>query len=206
MKLFYAPYACSLASHITCLEAEIPVSMHRVDIRAKTIGDDGDFFNVNSKGQVPALEFEDGSTLTEGAAVLQYLADLRPDSGLAPKAGSMARYRLMEWLNFISTELHKRIFYAIFDPNSDDAAKERAREAAHKKLEWLDNHIPSSGYLLGDTFSVADAYLYWWLFLAPRAGLEFDDLKIVQDYINRCEQRPAIKAALAMETEASQAA
>ncbi|WP_299404813.1 glutathione transferase GstA [uncultured Roseobacter sp.] len=202
MNLYYAPFACSLASHITCLEGDIPISLNRVDLGTKALSGGEMFWDVNPKGQVPTLKLDDGSVLTEGTAVLQYLADLRPDSGLAPSAGTMERYRLMEWLNFVATELHKRILYMAFDPDSDAATKARAREAASSKLDLLEDHLGQTHFLLGDTFTVADAYLYWWLFLAPRAGVEIGDRPAIRKYVKICEERPTVQAAVAAEAKA----
>ena len=202
MELYYAPFACSLASHITCLEGNIPITLKRVDLYSKVLRGGGELWDVNPKGQVPTLKLEGGSVLTEGAAVLQYLADLRPESGLAPRAGTMERYRLAEWLNFVATELHKRILYMAFDPQGDAAAKQRAVDVASVKLDLLDTHFGETQFLLGDTFTVADAYLYWWLLLAPRAGVQIGERSALLRYTATCEQRPAIRTAVAAETKA----
>ena len=161
MELFYAPLACSLASHIVCREADIPVTLRQVKLSTKEIEGGGNLYDINPKGAVPTLRRDDGSVLTEGPSVLQYLGDLKPSSGLCPAFGTDERYRLVEWLNFVSTEMHKRVFYMMFTPESDDAAKVAARAVAPKRLDFVATGLMGRDYLLGDRFTVADAYLFW---------------------------------------------
>lgn len=208
MELIYAPFACSLAAHIACLEAGLPVTLIRVDLATKDFENGGSLWTVNPKGQVPTLRLDDGGVLTEGAAVLQYIADRKPESGLAPPHGSMDRYRLVAWLNFIATELHKRVFYPVFAPDMPAAAKQEARAAAPAKLAILERQLAGRPagrpFLVGDCFSVADAYLFWWLQLLPRAGIETGNRPAVLGFIAACRARPGVQLALARETAAWQ--
>lgn len=199
MELFYAPLACSLASHIVCRETDIPATMRRVTLSTKDIEGGGSLFDINPKGAVPTLRRDDGTVLTEGPSVLQYLGDLKPDSGLCPAFGTDERYRLIEWLNFISTEMHKRVFYMMFAPESDDAARATARAAAPKRLSFVAQSLHGRDYLVGDRFTVADAYLFWWLTLAARVGLSTSQHPELEAYKARCAGRAAVKAALDFE-------
>ena len=199
MELFYAPLACSLASHIVCREADIPVTLRRVTLSSKEIEGGGSLFDINPKGAVPTLRRDDGSVLTEGSSVLQYLGDLKPSSGLCPAFGTDDRYRVIEWLNFVSTELHKRVFYMMFTPESDDAAKAAARAAAPKRLAIVANGLRGRDYLVGGGFTVADAYLFWWLTLAARVGIDTSAYPEIEAYKSRCAARPGVQAALGHE-------
>lgn len=199
MELFYSPLACSLASHIVCREADIPVTLRRVTLSTKAIEGGGSLFDITPKGAVPTLRRDDGSVLTEGPSVLQYLGDLKPSSGLCPAFGTDERYRVIEWLNFVSTEMHKRVFYMMFTPESDDAAKAAARAAAPKRLELVANGLQGRDYLVGDGFTVADAYLFWWLTLATRVGIDTSGHFGIEAYKSRCAARPGVQAALGYE-------
>jgi glutathione S-transferase len=137
--------------------------------------------------------------LTEGPSVLQYLGDLEPSSGLCPAFGTDDRYRVIEWLNFISTELHKRVFYMMFTPESDDAAKMAARAAAPKRLAIVSHGLQGRSYLVGDRVTIADAYLFWWLTLASRVGIATSDHPEIEAYRARCAERPGVQAALQLE-------
>ena len=193
MKLYYATGACSLASHITLFELGLPFEAVAVSLRRKTTRDGVDFSTINPKGYVPALVLDDGQVLTEGTAVLQYLADLRPELGLAPANGTLARYRLQEWLGFINSELHKP-FGPLFDPKAPDAAKERARAACVLRLTYLDG-VLKGPYLMGEAFTVADAYLYTVLSWAGHVGIDLDAWPAVKAYFARLARRPTIQAA-----------
>lgn len=199
MELYYTPFACSLASHIVCREAGHPVTLKRVTLSSKEIEGGGSLLDLNPKGQVPTLRRDDGTILTEGPSILQFLGDLSPASGLCPAFGTDDRYRLAEWLNFVSTELHKRIFYMMFTPESDGAAKAAAKAAAPKKLALVAQSIEGRDYLLGSTFTVADAYLFWWLTLASRVGISTADHPGVDAYVARCAGRPGVQSALSFE-------
>lgn len=199
MQLFFAPFACSLASHIVCREAGVDVDLQRVDLMSKALADGGSFYDVNPRGQVPTLRLDDGAVLTEGTAVLQYLADLAPGDALAPKAGTPGRYRVMEWLGYIATELHKNILWQVFSPATGDEAKELARGLATGKLDYLSEALGDRKTLVGDSFTAADAYLLWWLLIAPRAGIDLAPYPTLLTYRDRHAARPQVQAAIAAE-------
>ena len=199
MELFFIPFACSLAPHIVCREAALPVVLTRVHLGTKHLQGGGSLLDINPKGQVPTLRLDDGSVLTENAAVLQYLADMNPAAGLGAPAGADARYRLMEWLSFIGTEIHKRVLFTIFNHDNDDAARELARAEAPRKLAHVRQALEGREYLLGDRFTVADAYLLWALLLMPQAGVDRAATSMLQAYVDRCRARPGTAAAI--ETE-----
>lgn len=160
MKLYFAPGACSLSPHIALREAGLPFTLEQVDIfTGKTAGGE-DFAATNPKGYVPALKLDDGSVLTEGAAIVQYIADLAPSVGLAPRPATLERARLQEWLNFLASELHKA-FSPLFRPGTDEAGRQEARAAIARRLGHIETELADGrSYLLGDAFSVADIYLF----------------------------------------------
>jgi glutathione S-transferase len=159
MKLYYSPGACSLSPHIVLREAGLPFDLEQVDVRAKKTKDGGDFFQINPKGQVPVLKLDDGELLTEGPAVVQYVADKAPASKLIPAAGTKERYRVLEWLNYITSELHKN-FSPLFRPNTPDDYKPIARENLASRFGFVDKQLAGQQYLTGSGFTVADAYLF----------------------------------------------
>ena len=159
MKLYYFPGACSLSPHIVLLEAGLPFTLEKIDLKTKKTESGADYLTINSKGAVPALELDDGQVLTEGPAIVQYLADLKPESGLAPRAGTFERYQLMEILNYITSEVHKG-FCPLFNPEAPADWKAGALEAPDKKFDWLSGFLGGKTFLLGETFTVADAYLF----------------------------------------------
>ncbi len=160
MKLYYSPGACSLAPHIVLQELHLPFEAVRVDTKTHRLAESGaDYYAINPKGYVPAIELDDGSLLTEVAAILQYLADLRPEAGLLAAPGSMERYRTIEWLTFISSELHKG-FSPLWNPDMPEAAKKIALEKLQQRFDLLDKHLADQEFLVGDGFTVADAYAY----------------------------------------------
>jgi len=158
MNLYYAPGACSLAPHIVMREAGFPVELKKVDLKAKQF-EGGDYKSVNGKGYVPAVKLDDGTVLTEAPVIMQYLADQKPDAGLAPKAGSMDRYRLQEWLNFITSELHKGMGN-FFNPALTDDWRKAVTDRLGLRFDWLSKQLEGKKYLMGDKFTVADAYLF----------------------------------------------
>lgn len=198
MKLYFSPGACSLSPHIALLESGLPFSIEQVDLRAKTLKSGGDYLAVNPKGQVPALITDSGDLLTEGPAIVQYIADQAPASGLAPANGTMERYRLQEWLNFVSTELHKT-FSPLFRPTTPEAYKEIAREALRARYATLDARFSRASFLMGDRFTVADGYLYVTLRWAKSLGLDLSGLDHLAAYKARVEQRPHVQEALKAE-------
>ena len=173
MQLYFAPGACSLASHITAREAGINLDLKRADTKTKKLEDGSDYLAVNSKGSVPALKLDNGQVLTEGVAIMQYLADQKPESNLAPKNGTIERYRVQEWLNYITSEVHKS-FSPLWNPTADPAVKAYALDDLKKKFDWLNTQLTGKKYLTGDNFTVADAYLFtvvnWTNFLSDRSG------------------------------------
>jgi glutathione S-transferase len=194
MQLYFSPGACSLASHITALEAGVPIKLERADTKTKKLVDGSDFYAVNSKGAVPALRLDDGQVLTEGVAIMQYLADQKPESGLVPKAGTLARYRVQEWLNYITSEVHKS-YSPLWNPTADPKVKEYAQANLEKKLDWVNAQIAGKKFLTGDTFTIADAYLYtvinWSYFL----GLGLDKWPALKEFHARVDSRPQVQAA-----------
>jgi glutathione S-transferase len=201
MKLFYSPGACSLSPHIVLHELGLPHDVVKVDLKTKQTSDGRDFRTINPKGYVPTLQLDDGTILTEGPAIVQYLADRKPELHLAPVNGTLARYQLQEWLNFISTELHKQ-FSPLFNPASsaDLIAAQKAKLAERFALiaQTLDQH----DYLLPSGFSVADAYLYTMLPWADFVGLDLSPWPALVRYKARLEARPGVAATLAAEREA----
>ena len=159
MKLYYSPGACSLSPHIVATEAGIPLDLVRVDTKTKTIKSEGDFWTVNPKGYVPALELDDGEVLTEGPAIVQYLADLKPEAGLAPANGTFARVRVQEMLNYITSELHKT-YSPLFKPDVLPVVREERLEYLRRRYALLEQRLEGRKYLFGDRFTVADAYLF----------------------------------------------
>ena len=198
MQLYFSPGACSLASHITAREAGIPLKLERADTKTKKLVDGSDYYAVNSKGSVPALRLDDGQVLTEGVAIMQYLADQKPESNLAPKAGTLARYRVQEWLNFITSEVHKS-YSPLWNAANDPKVKEFAQANLEKKLDWVNGQLAGKQYLTGDTFTIADAYLYtvinWSYFL----NLGLDKWPALKEFHARVAARPKVQEALEAE-------
>jgi glutathione S-transferase len=199
MKLYYKPGACSLASHIVIREAGLASALELVDTKAGKTRSGADFKTINPKGYVPALELDDGQVLTEGAAILPYLADRNPDAGLAPPAGTLDRTRLLEWLVYIATELHKGAYNPLFNPKAPDDWKQLLREALATKLDFVTRELDGRPYLLGARFSVADAYLFVVLRWSPRVGVDLGRWPLLAAYLERVGARPAVTSALAAE-------
>lgn len=198
MKLYYSPGACSLSPHIAFLEAGLPVTLVKVDTKTHRLGDGADFYAVNAKGYVPVLELPDGRRLTEGPAIVQYLADRNPASRLAPAVGSFERYRLQEWLNFITSELHKQ-YSPFFAPATPVGYKIILREKIASRLDWLAGQLGGNDYLMGREFTVADAYLYTILRWSPFVGIELARWPVLAAYQARVEARPQVRKALVAE-------
>ena len=201
MKLYFSPGACSLSPHIVLHELGLPFEAVQVDLKSKRLKDGADFWKINPKGYVPTLQLDDGAILTEGPAIVQYLADQKPTAGLAPANGTFARYRLQEWLNFISTELHKQ-FSPLFNPASTDAVKQAQQERLAERFREIVAAMGAAPYLLGDQFTVADAYLYTVLTWAGIVGVDLAPYPALQAFMKRVETRPAVKATLAAERAA----
>lgn len=198
MKLYYTPGACSLSPHIVLREAGVPFTLHKVDLRAKKLESGEDFHSVNPKGYVPAVVLDDGTLLTEGAAIVQYIADHAPGAGLAPAAGTAERYKLQEWLNFISSEVHKPMG-SMFNPAQSADWKEAVKATLGKRLDWLSTQLQNRAFLMGDQFSVADAYLFTILNWAGMVGFDLGKWPLVQQYAARVAQRPKVVESLQAE-------
>jgi len=201
MKLYISPGACSLSPHIALREAGIPFDMETVDLGAKRTKSGKDFKAINPKGYVPVLELEGGQVLTEGPSIVQYIADQKPASKLAPPAGTMDRYRLQEWLNFVTSEMHKA-YSPLFDPQTPDAFKEMSRTKIGGRLDFLSKSLQGKDYLMGSTFTVADAYLFVVLGWSGHVGVDLAKWPVLQAYWDRVAARPAVKAALEAEAKA----
>jgi glutathione S-transferase len=197
MKLYYAPGACSLSPHIVSRELGIPLELQKVNTKDKSMEGGGDYRTVNPKGYVPALDLGDGQVLTEGPAIVQYLADQKPESGLAPKAGTVERYRLQEWLNFITSEIHKS-FSPLFKPNTPDDYKKIAKENLGARFEWLDKQLAGREYLMGH-FTVADAYLFTVVNWSGFVGIDLAKYPNLAAYQKRVAGRPKVREAMKAE-------
>ena len=196
MRLYYSPGACSLSPHIVLREAEIDADLEKVDLKSKKTESGADYTAVNPKGQVPALALNNGQTLTEGPAIVQYLADQKPESGLAPRNGTFERYRLQEWLNFISSELHKS-FGALFQPAVPDEYKRIAKDTISKRFDLVDRQFSNDGpFLLGNHFTVADAYLFVMTTWAGLMKIDLGPWPSLKAYANGVAQRPKVQQAL----------
>ena len=198
MKLYYSPGACSLSPHIALLEAGLAHDLTKVDLKAKKLEDGSDFLKVNPKGQVPTLQLDDGSILTEGPVIEQAIADKAAGKNLAPASGSTERYRLQEWLNFITSELHKN-FSPLFAPVLSDETKQFFRDRLMGKLKHVDEKLAGHDYLMGNAFSVADGYLYTMLRWADAHKFDLSALKNLTAYKARVAARPQVQAALKSE-------
>jgi glutathione S-transferase len=198
MKLYYSPGACSLSPHIVLHEAGLAFDTVLASTKTHKLADGTDFYTINPKGYVPLLELDNGERLSEGPVIVQYIADQVPASGLAPAAGTMARYRLQEWLNFITSELHKG-FSPLFNPAMPDEAKALAREKLVSRFQWVDSQLAGRDYLMGDTFTVADAYLFTVAGWGRYVGVDVSGLAHVQAYLARVAARPAVQAAMKAE-------
>ncbi len=201
LQLYFSPMACSLASRIALMEAGLDARYHLVHLRTKTVADDdGDFRGVSPKAAVPVLVLENGDRLTESAAVLQYIADVKPEAGLAPRFGDPDRYRLQEWLSFIGAEIHKAFLFPTFWYKDDGSlAKPRARIT--QTLAVPSAHLADREFLVGDRFTVADAHLAWALLLLRPAGVDIAQWPSLSAYLARMQARPAVREAIATEME-----
>ena len=198
MKLFYKPGACSLASHITLRESGKDFTLDGVDLMKKRLENGDDFFAVNPKGQVPALLLDDGTLLTEGVAIMQYLADTVPDRQLLAPTSSLSRYKTIEWLNYIATELHKG-FTPLFRPDTPEDFKPTVRALLEKKMQYVNDSLKDNQWISGPRFSIADAYLFTVLRWAYAVKLNMAGLSNIDTYMARMAERPAVAAALKAE-------
>ena len=195
MKLYYTPGACSMAAHMALLEAGLSPELEKVDLAAKTTDKGNDYTKVNPKGYVPALQLDNGEILTECGVILQYVADQKPQAGLAPAAGSMERYRMMEFIHFISTELHKN-FSHLFKPDTPEQTRNTAMETIGKRLTFLDQKLQGKDYLLGSKFSVADCYLATVLGWTQYLKMDLAPYPNLGAYVGRVMGRPKVQQTL----------
>lgn len=198
MKLYYAPGACSLSPHIALLEAGLPYDLVKVDLRAKKLENGDDFLKVNPKGQVPALALDSGELVTEGPVIIQMIADKAANKGLAPAHGSAERYKLLEWLNFITAELHKN-FGPMFSPVLADEAKAFFKDRVMGKFKYVDGALAGKDYVMGKEFTVADAYLFTMLTWADRMKFDLSAMPNLLAYKARVAARPKVQEALTRE-------
>jgi glutathione S-transferase len=202
MKLYFSPGACSLASNIAFHEAGLPVELVRVDTGAHKLKDGSDYYKINPKGYVPAIQLDDGQVFTEGAALLQYIGDLAPAANIIPKPGTLERFRANEWLTFVSSEIHKG-FSPLFNPGLKDDAKAVLKAKLEKRFDGLDQHLATRKYLMGEQFTVADAYLYTVISWSNGVGIDLSKWKHLADYRQRVAERPQVKQALQAEKAAA---
>lgn len=198
MKLYFAPGACSLSPHIVLREAGAVFDLEQVDNRAKKTKSGDDFWQINGKGQVPALVTDDGQLLTEGPVIVQYIADTNPAASLIPPAGSFERYRVQEWLNFITSELHKS-YSPLFRPTTPDAYKPVVREYLANRLGYVDKQLEGRPYLTGDKFTVADAYMFVVLNWSKRLDVDLSPWPNLTAFVERVAARPKVQEALRAE-------
>jgi len=205
MKLYLTPHACSLAVDIVARELGIPLVLEWVDVRAKRLRDGSDYYKVNPKGQVPTLELDDGQRLTEGPVIVQYLADRKPRSPLLAPAGTLERYRILEWMNFIGSELHKG-FTPLFRPTTPAEYRTIARQNLQMRLQWVNDQLAGREFLTGPTFTVADAYCYTIVMWTKLHDIDMAPWPHLRAYVARVASRPSVKAAEQAEQEAKAAA
>lgn len=204
MKLYFSPGACSLSPHIVLREAGLPFEAIKVDLATKTTADGADFRAVNPKGYVPTLQLDDGRILSEGPAIVQYLADLAPDRQLAPANGSWERYQLQEWLNFISTEIHKQ-FSPLFNAANPDSVKDAQKAKLAQRFAEISPLLEGQDYLTGSQFSVADAYLFTVLRWSKFFHIDLSQWQGIAKFVERVAARPAVAEALEFEAQAKKA-
>jgi glutathione S-transferase len=202
MKLYYAAGTCSLAAHIVACEVGVALELERVDIR-KTLhmtASGVDFVQINPAGYVPLLQLDDGSLLSEGAVIVQYLADLNPQSGMMPPAGTLERYRLQSWLNFIATELHKMYSPWLFHPEYGADIQQIAREKVTGRLTLVEGYLTEQGpFLTGEQFTAADAYLFVIVGWSTYAKVDLTPFPILRAFMDQIRSRPMVREALAAE-------
>src|ERR1700719_4409644 len=198
MKLYYSPGACSLSPHIALLEAGLPYDLVKVGLKAKQLENGDDYLKVNPKGQVPALGLDSGELVTEGPVIVQMIADKAAAKNLAPARDSAERYRLQEWLNFITAELHKN-FSPLFQPAIPDEVKNFFKDRIKGKFKYADSKLAGQDYLMGKQFTVADGYLFVMLKWAERTGMDLSEFKNLTAFRDRVAARPNVQAALKME-------
>lgn len=205
MKLYFSPGACSLAPHILLQETKLPFTPVKVDLAEHRAPGGEDYYAINSKGSVPVLELDDGERLTEGPVIAQLICDRANRTDLMPTAGTLPRYRVMEWQNYITSELHKS-YSPLFRPDFDENGKTWIRKALRKKYEWVAGRLEGQNYLTGANFTAADAYLFTVTRWAPHVGVELADIAALQSFMRRVNDREAVQAAFAAEGLSTKAA
>lgn len=198
MNLYYTPGACSLSPHIVLHEAGAAFNIKRVDLGAKKVEDGSDYLKINSRGQVPALQLDNGAVLTEGPAIVQYIADRNPASGLVPAAGTLGRAHLHEWLNYISAEIHKGLS-PLFNAELKPEYRDMLMSKISKQFDWLSQQLSGKSYLLNDRFSVADAYLFTLLNWGPWLKFDISQWPVLKAYYDRIAARPKVQEAMKAE-------
>jgi glutathione S-transferase len=198
MKLYYSPGACSLSPHIALAEAGLAHDLVKVDLATHRTADGTDYYAINGKGAVPVLELDDGQRLTEGPAIVQYIADRNPAAGLAPAAGTTDRYRLQEWLNFVTSELHKS-FSPLFDGKVPAEYKAMVKQRLGARFDWLSAQLEGRDYLMGGRFTVADGYLFTVLSWCRWVGIDLAQWPVLAAYVARVAARPAVRQAMQAE-------
>jgi glutathione S-transferase len=198
MKLYYAPGACSLAPHIVAREAGLSPDLEKVDLANRTTASGRSFLEVNPKGYVPALQVQDGTVMTEVSALIQYLAEQAPQAGLIPAVGTPERYKVLEWIGFISTEIHKG-FGPLWNPTTPDAVKQATKEKLFQRFAYLDQQLDGRSYLTGERFTVADAYLFVVVNWTNFHGLSLGDYPNLAAFMERVAARPKVQEALQAE-------
>ena len=202
MKLYFSPGACSQASTIAFHEAGVPVELVRVDTQAHKLKDGSDYYKINPRGYVPALQLDSGEVFTEGAALLQFIGDQKPEAALIPKQGTLDRLRANGWLTFISSEIHKG-YSPLFNPALSDEAKSVFKDKLGKRFDELDKHFAGHKFLMGEQFTVADAYLYTVISWSNGVGIDLSKWSNLAAYRQRVADRPKVKAALQAEKAAA---
>lgn len=198
MKLYYSPGACSMSPHIALRESGLPFDLELASTKTHKLRDGTDYYRINPLGYVPLLELDDGETLREGPAIVQYIADKVPEKKLAPAPGTMARYRLQEWLTFVGTEVHKG-FSPLFNPALSDEAKQSFRQKLVGRLTWVDGQLAGKNYLMGEDFTVADGYLFTVSNWAKPMNVDITGLANLSAYRERIGARPAVRETMTVE-------
>jgi glutathione S-transferase len=198
VKLYFSPGACSLSPHIVLRESDLPFELEQVNLQSKKLKSGGDFLEINPKGQVPVLKLDSGDILTEGPAIVQYIADQKPESGLAPKAGTIQRYHVQEWLNFITSELHKS-FTPLFRPNTPAEYVNISKENLAKRFDFLDKELGKRQYLTGDKFTVPDAYAFTVVGWSKYKDIDLARWPNLKGYMDRVAARPKVQEAMKAE-------
>jgi glutathione S-transferase len=198
MKLYFSPGSCSLSPHIVLREAGFSFDLEQVNNQEKKTRSGEDYWGINAKGQVPVLELDDGERITQGPVIVQYLADKKPSSRLIPMPGTMERVRVQEWLNFITSELHKG-YAPLFRPTTPDAYRDIIKETLGKRFDWLDQHFAAHEFLTGDGFTVADAYMFTILRWSDRLKIDMSKWTNIRAFMDRVAARPKVREALTAE-------